>query len=52
MVLEEGMVFSYHPRRKVLPEVRTTGINENIAITADGVERLAEPWDLRWRVVK
>lgn len=52
MVLEEGMVFSYHPRRKVLPEVRRTGINENIAITADGVERLAEPWDLRWRVMK
>ena len=49
--LEAGMTFSYHPRRNVLPDVRATGINENIVITPDGAERLSEPWDLRWRVM-
>ncbi len=51
-VFEEGMTFSFHPRRNILPDVRTTGINENILITADGIERLSEPWDLNWRLVK
>lgn len=49
--LEAGMTFSYHPRRNVLPDVRATGINENIVITPVGAERLSEPWDLRWRVM-
>jgi Xaa-Pro aminopeptidase len=49
-LLEEGMIFSYHPKRRVLPEVRSMGINENMLITAHGGERLSEPWDLRWRV--
>ena len=51
VVLEEGMCFSYHPRRDILPEVRKTGINQNIVITKDGAESLAEPWDMRWRVM-
>ena len=51
-VFEEGMTFSFHPRRNLLPDVRTTGINENILITADGIERLSEPWDLHWRLIK
>ena len=50
-LFQEGMTFSFHPRRNLLPEVRTTGINENILITADGIERLSEPWDLRWQVI-
>jgi Xaa-Pro aminopeptidase len=49
-VLEEGMIFSYHPRRGVAPEVRSMGINENMLITSSGGERLSEPWDLHWRV--
>jgi Xaa-Pro aminopeptidase len=48
---QEGMTFSYHPRRAVEPQARRPGINENIVITAEGVERLSEPWDLRWRVM-
>lgn len=53
MELEAGMVFSYHPRRNVSPEVgRGTGINEDILITERGVERLSGDWDLRWRVMK
>ena len=51
-VLQEGMCFSFHPRRVVVPQVRNAGINENIVITANGAERLSIPWDLRWRVVK
>lgn len=48
--IEAGMVFSYHPRRKVRPEVGWgTGINEDILITPDGAERLSGDWDLRWR---
>lgn len=51
-VLEAGMVFSYHPRRKVLPESQwTTGINEDIVITANGAERFSGGWDHRWRLV-
>ena len=49
--LEEGMCFSYHPRRDVLPAVRGTGINLNMVITKDGAVSLAEPWDMRWRVM-
>jgi Xaa-Pro aminopeptidase len=51
VALEAGMCFSYHPRRDILPEVRQTGINQNIVITANGAESLAAPWDMRWRVV-
>ncbi|NLE75465.1 MAG: aminopeptidase P family protein, partial [Chloroflexi bacterium] len=36
--LEDGMMFSYHPSRNVLQEVRATGINENIVITKNGAE--------------
>src|SRR5690606_37675698 len=50
-VLEEGMQFSYHPKRKVLPYTTPTGINEDIIITANGAERLSGDWDLRWRIV-
>lgn len=51
VTLEEGMCFSYHPRRDILPEVHQTGINQNIVITAKGAESLAAPWDMRWRVI-
>ena len=51
VVLEEGMCFSYHPRRDVLPAVRGTGINLNMVVTKDGAKSLAEPWDMRWRVM-
>jgi Xaa-Pro aminopeptidase len=48
--LEAGMTFSYHPRRSVTPDVAWgTGINEDILITANGVERFSGDWDLRWR---
>jgi Xaa-Pro aminopeptidase len=47
--LREGMIFSYHPRRKVIPEVRSTGFNEDILITKDGAARLSGDWGLRWR---
>ncbi|HBY96013.1 MAG TPA: hypothetical protein DEP84_19005 [Chloroflexi bacterium] len=51
--LEAGMVFSYHPRRNVIPAVgRGTGINEDILITEHGVERLSGDWDLRWRGIE
>lgn len=51
-VLLAGMVFSYHPRRNVLPRVaRTPGINEDVLITERGIQRLSEPWDLRWRLM-
>lgn len=52
VVLEEGMVFSYHPSRQVLPEAGFTGINEDMLITANGGERLSGDWSLRWRVMK
>jgi Xaa-Pro aminopeptidase len=51
-LLEPGMVFSYHPRRKVLPDnLWTTGINEDIVITDKGAERFSGGWDHRWRMV-
>ena len=50
--LEAGMVFSYHPRRK-LAGYRgwDTGLNEDIVITAEGAERLSGGWDQRWRLM-
>ena len=52
MELEAGMVFSYHPRRIVRPQVAWgTGINEDILITENGVDRLSGEWNLRWRVM-
>ncbi len=51
--LQTGMVFSYHPRRDVRPQVRwSTGINEDILITEHGAERLSGEWDHRWRVMR
>lgn len=51
-LLEPGMVFSYHPRRKVLPDnLWTTGINEDIVITDKGAERFSGGWNHRWRMV-
>lgn len=48
--LEAGMVFSYHPRRNVAGhEGWTTGLNEDIVITADGAVRPSSGWDQRWR---
>ncbi len=48
--LEAGMVFSYHPRRNVVGhEGWTTGLNEDIVITADGAVRPSGGWDQRWR---
>jgi Xaa-Pro aminopeptidase len=47
--LEAGMILSYHPRRKVLPPVRSLGISDDILITEHGAERLSGDWDLRWR---
>ena len=48
--LEAGMVFSYHPRRDVLPPgTWSSGLNEDILITEDGAERLSVDWEHRWR---
>ena len=48
--LEAGMVFSYHPRRNVLPSgLWSAGINEDILITDSGAERLSVDWEHRWR---
>lgn len=50
--LEAGMVFSYHPRRRVHPAVPwASGINENILITEQGAERFGT-WDHRWRPMR
>jgi Xaa-Pro aminopeptidase len=50
--LEAGMVFSYHPKRRVKPAVPWgPGINEDILITPTGAERLSGDWNLRWRVM-
>jgi Xaa-Pro aminopeptidase len=50
--LEAGMVFSYHPHRTVQPNVPWgTGINEDILITPNGIERFSGDWELRWRVI-
>lgn len=51
-VLEEGMVINYHPYRNVIPQVRRTGINDDMLVTADGGVRLSgDDWDFRWRVM-
>lgn len=48
--LQAGMVFSYHPHRNVLPPgYWSTGLNENILITAQGAERLSGDWNQAWR---
>lgn len=47
--LREGMVFSYHPRRNLVADVRGTGISDDIVIKSDGAERLSGDWNLRWR---
>ncbi|UCH27229.1 MAG: aminopeptidase P family protein [Trueperaceae bacterium] len=48
--LEAGMIFSYHPRRNVLPPgLWGTGLNEDILITENGAERLSIDWNHRWR---
>ena len=48
--LEAGMVFSYHPRRDVLPlDDWGASINEDILITDTGAERLSVDWERRWR---
>ena len=52
VVIEEGMLFNYHPHREVVPSVRDPGISDNILITANGAERLSGDWDLRWRIMK
>ena len=50
--LEAGMVFSYHPKRRVKPAVAWgPGINEDILITPAGAERLSGDWNLRWRMM-
>ena len=50
--LEAGMVFSYHPKRRLSPApVWGTGINEDILITEAGAERLGGGWDHRWRLL-
>jgi Xaa-Pro aminopeptidase len=52
-VLQAGMTFSYHPKRKVTPSVAWgTGINEDILITETGAVRLGNGWDHRWRVLR
>ncbi len=51
--LQAGMVFSFHPRRKVSPfEGRTPGLNEDVLITENGIHRLAGDWNLRWRMMR
>jgi Xaa-Pro aminopeptidase len=48
--LEAGMVFSYHPRRKLAGyDGWGTGLNEDIVITESGAERLSGGWDQSWR---
>jgi Xaa-Pro aminopeptidase len=51
--LEAGMTFSFHPHRQVLPDPGwSTGLNEDVLITADGIERLVGAWDHRWRPMR
>ena len=51
-ILEAGMVFSYHPRRAVSPEPGwSTGINEDVLITEQGLERFGNGWSHRWRIM-
>ena len=49
-VLEEGMVFSYHPHRITIPGVRRPPkIFDGLLITAKGAESLTTNWDFLWR---
>ena len=49
-VLEEGMVFSYHPHRATVPGVRRPPkIFDGLLITAKGAESLTTNWDFLWR---
>lgn len=53
--LEAGMVFSYHPRRDVLPKGQglwSTGLNEDIVITNNGAELLSRGWNHKWRMMR
>ncbi|MFN8471850.1 MAG: M24 family metallopeptidase [Anaerolineae bacterium] len=51
--LVAGMVFSYHPRRAVSPKPDwRPGINEDVLITENGIDRLAGDWNLRWRPMR
>ena len=51
-LLEEGMVFSYHPHRETIPTVpRTPRIFDGIVITHQGAESLTSDWDFRWRIM-
>lgn len=48
--LEAGMVFSYHPRRKIRNyDGWSTGLNEDIVITESGARRLSGGWNQEWR---
>ena len=51
--LQAGMVFSYHPRRRLSGyQGWSTGLNEDIVITETGAERLSGDWDQRWRPMR
>ena len=51
--LQAGMVFSYHPRRRLTGyQGWTTGLNEDIVITDTGAERLSGGWDQSWRPMR
>ena len=53
VVIEEGMILCYHPRRNTIPAVVWgPRITDNILITANGAERLSGDWDLCWRIMK
>jgi Xaa-Pro aminopeptidase len=49
-VLQEGQVFSYHPRRPFTVDVGwLPDIHDNIVIRPDGAERLSGDWDFHWK---
>jgi Xaa-Pro dipeptidase len=51
--LEAGMTFSFHPHRHIMPDPGwSTGLNEDVLITADGIDRLVGEWDHRWRPMR
>jgi Xaa-Pro dipeptidase len=51
--LEAGMTFSFHPHRKVEPKPGWgTGLNEDVLITENGIERFAGDWEHRWRMIR
>ncbi len=50
--IQEGMVFSYHPHRAVVPTVRRIpAIYDDFVITPNGGEQLTVEWDLGWRIM-